>query len=154
MLTSFFLFLLKILFFIRAETPPNTPQRARAAAQQLERSNRTLDSPQRHRTPHRPTPPLIPPLNFNVPPPPPAVIVAGDDPFALPAPAPEPVHFNGRQYQHLPQHLAEALQNLAPVPAPLQGRGQGQGQGIAHAHARFPPNPPVSYLPIYSEFIG
>jgi hypothetical protein len=59
------------------------------------------------------------------------VVIPGDDPFALPTPAPEPVHFNGRQYQHLPQHLAEALRNLASVPAPLQGRGRGRG--IAHA---------------------
>jgi hypothetical protein len=147
---SFLLIFLKktSFFFLRAETPPNTPQRARTAAQQLERSNRTLDSPQRHRTPHQPTPPLIPPLNFNVPPPPP-VVIPGDDPFALPAPAPEPVRFNGHQYQHLPQHLAEALQNLAPVPAPPQRRGRGRG--ISHAH--IPPNPPVSYIYISMEFI-
>ena len=77
----------------------------------------TLDSPQQHRQPHQPIPPQIPPLRFNVPPPP-EVNVPGDDPFALPAPAPEPVQFNGRQYQHLPPHLAEGLQGLAPVPAP------------------------------------
>jgi hypothetical protein len=144
----YFIFIFKKKLFVRAETPPNTPQRARIVAQQLERSNRTLDSPQRHRTPHHPVPPLIPPLNFNVPPPPP-VVVAGDDPFALPAPAPEPVHFNGRQYRHLPQHLAEAIQNLAPVPAPLRGRGRGRGI----AQAQTPPNPPVSYLFMYIQYI-
>ncbi|KAJ7626197.1 hypothetical protein FB45DRAFT_1005334 [Roridomyces roridus] len=35
-------------------TPPNTPQCIRIAAQQQERENRTLDSPQRHRTPALP----------------------------------------------------------------------------------------------------
>lgn len=94
-----------------AETPPNTPQRARIAAQQRERSNRTLDSPQRHRTPHHTISPPILPLHFNIPPPPP-VAVPGDDPFAIPAPVCEPVDFNGHQYRHLPQHLAEALRNL------------------------------------------
>ena len=86
-----------------AETPPNTPQHARIAAQQRDRSSRTLDSPQRHRVPYRANSPPIPPLNFNIPPPPP-LVVHGDDPFAIPAPVHEPVHFNGHQYQHLPQH--------------------------------------------------
>ena len=98
-----------------AETPPNTPQRARIAAQQLERSNRTLDSPQRHRTPHQAIPPQIPPLHFNIPLAPP-IIIPGDDPFAIPPPVHQSVQFNGHQYHHLPPHLAEALQNLHPEP--------------------------------------
>ena len=36
-----------------AETPPNTPQCAHIAAQQVEQSNWTLDSPQRHRIPYQ-----------------------------------------------------------------------------------------------------
>ena len=106
-----------------AETPPNTPQRARIAAQQHERSNRTLDSPQRHRTPHQGTR-QIPALNFNTPLPPP-VVVPGDDPFAVPVQM-APVHANGHQYLHLPQHLAEALRNLPPEP-PARARGRGRG---------------------------
>ena len=102
-----------------------------------------MDSPQRHQQPHQPIPPQIPPLRFNVPHPP-AVIIPGDDHFALPAPAPEPVCFNGHQYQHLPPHLAEALQNLDHIPPP-QGRHQRQGV----AHAQIPSNPPVSYLFMY-----
>ena len=105
------------MFFYRAETPLNTPQHACITAQWLEQSNWTLDSPQRHRTPHQVIPPLIPPLHLNVPSPPPEVI-PGDDPFAFPAgvPVPQagPVEFNGRQYHHLPPVLAEAVQNLAP----------------------------------------
>ena len=93
-----------------AETPPNTPQRVRVAAQQLDRSNRTLDSPQRRRTPHQAVPPLIPPLRFEVPPP------VGGDPFAVAPVVGGPVNFNGHQYHHLPQHLAQAVRNLQPNP--------------------------------------
>jgi hypothetical protein len=42
-------------FTYRDETPPNTPQRARIVAQQNERDNRFLDSPQHHRLPHAQT---------------------------------------------------------------------------------------------------
>ena len=107
-----------------AETPPNTPQHVHIAAQQHERSNQTLDSPQTHQTAHQAIAPLIQPLHFNVPPPP--VVVPGDDPFAVPAqvaPVHVPVQFNGHQYRHLPQNLTEALQNFAP----LAPGGQGQG---------------------------
>ena len=109
----------------RPETPPNTPQRAQAAARQLERNTRTLDSPQHHPIPHQPVPPLIQPLQYNnVPIPqmpllPPNGIIQ-DDPFALPAPVPGPVHLNGHIYQHLPQHLAQQLQNLPALP-PARG---------------------------------
>jgi hypothetical protein len=117
----------------RPETPPNTPQRVRAAARQNERNNRTLDSPQHHRTPHQPVQPHIPPLQFGgIPlpqhPPLPGNMVIPDDPFALPAQVPAAVHFNGHQYGHLPQHLAQQLQNLPPVPLPLLHQGQGRGQ--------------------------
>jgi hypothetical protein len=129
---------LKYLSFeYRAETPPNTPQRARAAARQNERENRTLDSPQRHRTPHQPLHPQIEPLQFhNAPipqiPPLPQNPIPLDDPFAQPA----PVHFNGQQYHHLPPELAQRLQNLNALPA-TTGRGRGHGRGHGNA-------PPVS----------
>ena len=99
-------------FRLRPETPPNTPQRARIAAQQHERTNRILDSPQRHRTPH------IAPLRFNnapLPLPLPNTNIP-DDPFA---PAPGPVHFNGQQYNNLPPHLAQQLQNLPAHQGPV-----------------------------------
>ena len=149
---SFFLVIkLKLTLFYRAETPPNTPQRARIAAQQLDRSNRTLDSPQRHRTPHQANPPHIPPLRFNGPPPPPPpplplVAIPEDDPFAVPAsvvPGHGPVHFNGHQYQHLPQHLTDALRNVHPEPPARRGRGRGRGRGQGH----IPPVPPVPLAP-------
>ena len=106
-----------------AETPPNTPQRARAAARQNERTNRNMDTPQHRRTPG-PAPPIAP-LQFDIPippaPPVPANAPIPDDPFA-----PAPV----QQYQHLPQHLAQQLLNLPPLaPAPGRGRVHGQGQG-------------------------
>ena len=44
------------------DTPPNTPQRARTTAQRIERDERTMDSPQRHRIP-----PVISPIPFNIP---------------------------------------------------------------------------------------
>src|SRR5277367_1626206 len=96
-----------------AETPPNTPQRARALARQNERTNRTMDSPELRRTPQNPGPPPHPPiapLQFHIPippaPPVPANAPVPDDPFA-----PAPV----QQYQHLPQHLAQQLLNLPPL---------------------------------------
>src|SRR5277367_767444 len=114
-----------------AETPPNTPQRARAAARQNERSNRNMDTPQHRRTPQNPGPPPIAPLQFDIPippvPPVPANAVIPDDPFA---PAPAPV----QQYQHLPQHLAQQLLNLPPL-APAPGRGRGRGHGHGHLAA-------------------
>jgi len=39
----------------------------------------------------------------------------GDDPFALP---PAPVHFNGQQYDNLPQPLAQQVQLLPALPQP------------------------------------
>jgi hypothetical protein len=119
-----------IYFMYRPETPPNTPQRAQAAARQLERNTRTLDSPQHHPIPHQPVPPVIQPLHYNNVPMPhmpllPANGIIPDDPFALPAPVPGPVHLNGHIYQHLPQHLAQQLQNLPALP-PARGRGHGQ----------------------------
>ena len=71
-----------------AETSPNNPQHAHIATQQLEQSNRTLDSPQRHQTPHQAIPPQIPPLHFNISLAPP-IIIPGDDPFAIPPPVGE-----------------------------------------------------------------
>jgi hypothetical protein len=97
---------LTIFFSSREQTPPNSPQRARTAAQWNERDQRILDSPVRHRTPHHvrmlhmaqppPSPPLLPPV---------------------------PV------YNHLPAHLAQQLAALPPLPQ--RGRGRGRGRGRA-----------------------
>ena len=80
------LFFPLILLYIRPETPPNTPQRARIAAQRSERDSRVLDSPEHRRLsePHSSrTPP--PRLNFpNIPTPLPAVPNSSVDPFAAP----------------------------------------------------------------------
>ena len=107
----------------RSETPPNTPQRARAAARDSERNSRTLDSPQHRRTPHQPVHPVIPPLRFNnipvpqVPlprnpppqnPPPPQNAIPPDNLFAPRA----PVYFNGRLYYNLDPGLAQQVQNV------------------------------------------
>ena len=127
----------------RPETPPNTPQRARAAARQLERDNRILDSPQRHRTP-------VPPLLFNnapLPLPLPNIIIP-DDPFG---PAPQvPVHFNGQQYQNLPGDLALRLQNLPALPPPPLPRGRRPARGGGHGHDHVPP---VSLPLCFSSYI-
>ena len=49
----------------RPETPPNTPQRVRIAAQQLERNQRIMDSPQNRRSPN-PQGIQVPPLQFGI----------------------------------------------------------------------------------------
>jgi hypothetical protein len=127
----------------RPETPPNTPQRARAAARQNERDQRNLDSPEQRQIPHNANPsPYIPPLNLPIPQPP---LFAEnmpllDDPFG---PPPPPV----QQYQHLPQDLAEQLQNLpalAPAPGCGRGRGRGRGRGQVQDNANLVPVIPVN----------
>jgi hypothetical protein len=45
------------------------------------------------------------------------VIIPADNPFALPP----PVHFNGHQFNNLPQHLAQQVRNLPALPQ----RGHG-----------------------------
>ena len=65
-----FLSFIKILiyeFSMDNDTPPNTPRRARIAAQQNEREDRTMDSPQRRRIPPHVPHPVIPPIQFNFP---------------------------------------------------------------------------------------
>lgn len=114
------------LFENRPETPPNTPQRAQAAARQNERDNRNIDSPELRRIPHNAgPPPHIPPINLPIPHPLPIPenLMIPDDPFGPPPPV--------QQYQHLPQHLAEQLQQL-PALAPAPGRGRGRGRGRGH----------------------
>lgn len=66
--------------------------------------------------------------------------VIPNDPFALPAQVAGPVHFNGQQYGHLPQHLAQQLRDLPPAPlARGRGRGRGRGQAVPHVlPVRFP----------------
>src|SRR6266568_7843692 len=51
---------------IRPEIPPNTPQRVRIAAQQSERSQRVLDSPEHRRSPN-PHGNYLPPPRLNLP---------------------------------------------------------------------------------------
>ena len=58
-----------LFYFIRDnDTPPNTPRRARIAAQRNEQDERTMDSPQRRRIPP------VPPLYFNAPAPAPNAV--------------------------------------------------------------------------------
>ena len=130
-----FLNVLYIFFDLkyRSETPPNTPQQARAAARQNERDNRNLDSPEHRCVPHHPNPPpFIPPLILPIPQPLPLPenMAIPDDPFALPPPPPPPPV---QQYHHLPDHLAQQLQNL-PALAPARGHGRGRGHGHGDNH--------------------
>ena len=65
---GFFFFAFKfqlICLILRDDSPPNTPRRARIAAQRNERDERTMDSPQRRRIPPQVLPPVIPPIQFN-----------------------------------------------------------------------------------------
>ena len=109
----------------RPETPPNTSQRARAAAHQNEQDNRNLNSPEHRRIPHHTDPPLIPPLPIQQPPPVAGNPIIPDDPFGLPV---QNVSINcpyemlsltnigKQQYNHLPAHLAQQLAALPPLP--------------------------------------
>jgi hypothetical protein len=103
------------LGYIRDPTPPTTPERFRNVAQQNERDQRVLDSPEHHRTPHHVR---IARLGVSVPPVPPPVFMP---PPIVPPPVPV--------YSHLPAHLAQQYAALpplnpgrqasvAPVPAP------------------------------------
>ena len=73
-------------------TPPTSPQRSQHAARQVERDSRLMGSPENRRTPAAPTP--------------------------APLPSMRPATFNGRQYSHLPAHLADQLAALLPLPTP------------------------------------
>ena len=67
----------------RPETPPNTPQRARAAAHQNECDQHNLDSPEHCHIPHNAdSPPHIPPLQLPI------------HPLQLPIPQPLPIPEN------------------------------------------------------------
>jgi len=95
----------------RAETPPNTPQRARATARENDRNNRNLDSPEQRRIPHNPVFAPIAPLHFNNVPIPqvapfPGYAIVQDDPFALP---PGPAQMNGHQLIHQPPPVSLIL---------------------------------------------
>ena len=104
---------------IRPETPPNTPQRVRIAAQQSERDSRVLDSPE-HRRLSEPHSSRVPPprLNLpNIPAPLPAGSNSSVDPFAAPG---QPAVYNGQVYNNLPAGLAAQVAQvaaMAPMPA-------------------------------------
>ena len=107
------------------------------AAQSAERDNRTMDSPQHHRTPHaRRSPGPVAPINLGLPlhAPLPA---PGNDPF-LAAPVPAPAAYNGHQYNHLPAALAQQLAAIPPMPVRGCGcgRGHGRGRGQGHGHGQ------------------
>ena len=51
----------------RPETPPNTPQCVRIAAQRLEQNARILESPQNCRPPYQAPPMHLEPLHFHLP---------------------------------------------------------------------------------------
>ena len=75
----------------RPETPPTTPQRARATARRNERNDRILDSPEHRRIPNQAGPPHIAPLHYHnvvIPQVPvlPENALVPDDPFASVAP--------------------------------------------------------------------
>ena len=59
-----------------------------------------------------------------------------DDPFGPPPPV--------QQYHHLPQHLAEQLQNL-PALAPVHGRGRGRGRAQGQVQVQLPVSVQVDF---------
>jgi hypothetical protein len=91
-----------LTFEYRDNTPPSTPERVRAAAQQYERDQRVMDSPEQRRIPHPPPPfPMVPPM--------------------VPPPIP--------QFSHLPANLQQQLAALPPLNPVRGGRGRGRGRG-------------------------
>jgi hypothetical protein len=101
-----------LIFNYRDNTPPTTPQRVIATAQQAERDQRVLESPEIHRTPHHVRITRLGPLN---PPPPFDNII----PPAVPPPNP--------QFPHLPPNLLQQLAALPPL-NPVRQRGRGRGR--------------------------
>lgn len=97
--------------YLRPETPPNTPQRARIALQELERAARELESPPRRRTPAgrapRPIPFSLGQATSNEP-------TVGPDPFALPATT--STSSASTSYSHLPAELRAQLATLPSLP--------------------------------------
>jgi hypothetical protein len=107
-------------------TITNTP---RSNARRNERNARTLDSPERRRTPQVPR--LAPPVQpFQLPafPPPQIGPTQSNDPFqnnyAPPATIPPQ-----NAYHHLPAHLAQAVAQLPPL-QPVRRRGRRQRRQI------------------------
>lgn len=127
----FFLFCLKIdlkIVFCRNQTPPTTPERVRTAAQQNERIQRVLDSPENRRIPsgrysHLPVDlaqqlaALQPLHNFQSD----STVASTSRPMG--------------NYQHLPANLAQQLAALPPMPS----RGRGGYRGRSNQPLPLPP---------------
>ena len=99
----------------RDQTPPTTPERVRSEAQQTERDQRILESPERHRTPHHVR---MARSGVSIAPIPPPVFVP---PTIVPLPAPIYRNLDTRlaqQYAALPDLYPRRQPSIAPVPAP------------------------------------
>ena len=105
------------------QTPPTTPERVQSSAQQNEREQRVLDSPEHHRTPHQVR---MARLGAAVPPIPAPVFLP---PPVVPPPAPV--------YRHLPAGLAQDFVALPPLVQHGRGRGRGRGRGTVPAPIPF-----------------
>ena len=134
----FFFVFLKIIYInlidwiFRNQTPPNTPQCIRTAAQRNERDQRLLDSPVYRRTPQiaQLGPPVLPPVNNN----------NNNDPFLV-APPPGPV------YSHLPADLAQHVAALPSLhPTGQRGRRRQLPNSVLPVPAPVPI--PVSVPPV------
>src|SRR5882762_3805934 len=107
-----------IYLFNREQTPPTTPERVRSEAQQTERDQRVLDSPDRHRTPHHVR---LARSGISIHPP------AFMPPTAVPPRPP--------LYQNLPPHLA---QQYAALPDLYPSRGVSAAPQLAPAFVPAP----------------
>ena len=116
--------------FYRDQTPPTTPERVRSEAQQNERGQRVLESPEYHRTPHHVrlarsgvfTPAMPPPVFM------PPVVVAP----------------HASVYNDLPPHLAQqytALSDLYPRRLGQASVAPGPGPQLAPAFVPAPAAP-------------
>ena len=136
----------------RDQTPLTTPERVRSEAQQTERDQRVLESPERHRTPHHIR---IARSSVSVPPIPPPVFM----PLSI-VPPPAPIYNNlpahlaqqyaalpdlylGRQASVPPPQLAPAFVHVpapeAPAPAPAPAQYPNLPADLAQQLAALPP---------------
>ena len=122
-----------MIFCSNNETPPTTPERTRTAAQQEERNQRIMNSPEQHRIPDR----SFPPAPVYVPPP--------------PAPAPAPIATTS--YNNLPPDLAQQLANLPDFPKPgRHGRPRKNIHAPALAPAPAPAPAPLSFAQLTAQY--
>ena len=128
----------------RDQSPPTTPECFRSEAQQTERGQRILESPECHRTPHHVQ---MARSGVSIAPIPPPVFV----PLTI-VPSPAPIYSNldpclAQQYAALPDLYPRRQPSIsiAPVPMPQLAPAPGQYSNISDLAQRYAALPPLIY---------